>query len=285
MAFNEKANIRRLLDAILKQEFANGVLNEIYVIASGCTDGTEDAVLRFIERDKRVRLLIQETREGKASAINLFLKTASGEILILESADTLPAPGTLDRLIAVFDDPAVGMAGGRPVPVNSKDTFIGFVSNLMWSLHHKIALEAPKLGELVAFRNHVKQIPLNTAVDEACIEAIVRNAGYALRYVSEAVVYNKGPENIRDFIKQRRRITVGHLHLLNSCNYAVSTQNPLKILRLLLSRRQGNFKLALWEVGAIFLEAVGRLLGYYDFYICKNNRYIWEIATSTKCLH
>lgn len=285
MAHNEEANIGRLLLAVLEQKFERDELCEIFVVCSGCTDRTEEIVKGFAERDARVRLLIQQQREGKASAINLFLANASGEIMILESGDTIPEPGTLDRLVAPFSNRGIGMTGSHPVPVNDKDTFIGFTVNLMWSLHHKIALMTPKLGELVAFRNIVKQIPPDTAVDEASIEALVRNSGYSLCYVPHAIVRNKGPENVRDFLKQRRRIAAGHKHLLVKDEYEVSTSDPKRILKIIAKERREGFKDTLWTIGAIGLEVLGRGLGYYDFHVKKKNPFIWDIATSTKKLN
>jgi cellulose synthase/poly-beta-1,6-N-acetylglucosamine synthase-like glycosyltransferase len=152
----------------------------------------------------------------------------------------------------------------------------------MWFLHHNIALTTPKLGELVAFRNFVQQIPNDTAVDEASIEAIVRNAGYELRYVPDAVVRNKGPETIKDFITQRRRIAAGHKHLLRQYEYEVSTFDPNKILGVLIKAHSWNFRDTIWTSAAIALEMIGRILGYYDFYIRKKNPFIWDIASSTK---
>lgn len=282
MAYNEEANIGRLLRSLLDQKFTHGYLKEIFVVASGCTDRTEDIVRNFMEQDKQIKLLIQPQREGKASAINLFLSKASGDIFILESGDTIPEEGALDNLVTPFGDSNIGMTGARPIPVNPKGTFIGFCVNLMWSLHHKIALTSPKLGELVAFRNFVRKIPGDTAVDEASIEAIVREASYELHYVSDAIVRNKGPENVKDFIKQRRRIAAGHKYLSHEQKYQVSTTNPMKILSILLKEHTWNLKNTLWTLGAILLEMTGRILGNYDFYIKKRNPYIWDIAASTK---
>ena len=282
MAYNEEANIGRLLRSVLCQRFTHGYLKEIFVVASGCTDRTGEIVQDFLKNDRRIILLIQEQREGKASAINLFLSKASGDILILESGDTVPEEGTLDKLVTPFEDSDIGMTGAHPIPVNSKSTFIGFTVHIMWSLHHKIALMTPKLGELVAFRNFVREIPKDTAVDEASIEAIVRQAGYQLRYVSDAIVKNKGPENIKDFIKQRRRIAAGHKHLLREQKYEVSTFDPKKILRIIIQGHSWGFRDTLWTLGAIGLEIIGRILGYYDFYIRKKNPFIWDTASSTK---
>lgn len=282
MAYNEEGNIGRLLRSMLEERFSHGDLTEIIVVASGCTDRTEEIVRDFERRDRRVVLLSQPRREGKAAAINLFLARARGEILILESADTVPRKGTLDALVAPFSDPGVGMTGAHPVPVNGADTFIGYTVNLMWRLHHRIALRSPKMGELVAFRNFVREIPADTAVDEAAIEAIVTGAGYALRYVPEAVVRNKGPENVRDFLKQRRRIAAGHMYLSRDRQYRVSTSDPGKILRILAGEQAWGIREIAWTAGAIGLEAAGRMLGLYDVVVKRKNPFIWEIAGSTK---
>lgn len=285
MAYNEEANIGPLLDAVLHQKLAAGVaVGEIAVVASGCTDRTADIVRAYAEKDPRITLLVQGQREGKASAINLFLSRAAGDILILESGDTIPEEGCFERLIGPLRDDRVGMTGAHPVPVNRPDTFVGFAVNLLWSLHHRIALITPKLGELVAFRNFVKQIPNDTAVDEASIEAVVRKAGYELAYVPEAIVRNKGPENMRDFIRQRRRIAAGHKRLARNESYVVSTADPINILRTLVAHHSWNLRDTVWTIGAIGLEGVGRLLGSYDFHVRKKNPYIWDVAASTKKL-
>ncbi|MER3403832.1 MAG: hypothetical protein C4289_00520, partial [Chloroflexota bacterium] len=114
MAHNEAANIGSLLDALLVQRTSLCEIAEIVVIASGCTDATEEIVGEFSRRDRRVKLLLQARREGKASAINLFLRYAKSDILVLESADTVPLPTTIERLVAPFTDPEIGMTGGRP---------------------------------------------------------------------------------------------------------------------------------------------------------------------------
>lgn len=284
MAYNEEANIEGLLDAVLSQKLRDGRIIEIIVVSSGSTDKTNDIVRHYETLDSRIRLLIQEKREGKASAINLFLEQARGDIMILESGDTIPEEETFQYLVAPFHDPLIGMTGAHPVPVNGKETFIGYVVNLMWSLHHMIALETPKLGELVAFRNIVKHIPKDTAVDEASIEAIITGSRYHLVYVPEAIVRNKGPENIRDFTKQRRRIAAGHKHLEQETSYEVSTSSSINIFRFLFRGHTWNLKESLWTLGAIWLETIGRLLGYYDFYVKKKNPYVWDVAESTKRL-
>src|ERR1017187_10397728 len=87
MAYNEEANIAHTLSAVLNQHGPSMRVEEIIVIASGCTDRTVPIVAEIALQEPRVLLCIQEKREGKASAINLFLKEASSEIVILIGAD------------------------------------------------------------------------------------------------------------------------------------------------------------------------------------------------------
>jgi cellulose synthase/poly-beta-1,6-N-acetylglucosamine synthase-like glycosyltransferase len=137
---------------------------------------------------------------------------------------------------------------------------------------------------MVAFRNIVEEIPVESAVDEASIEAIIRQAGYKLYYDGNALVKNKGAETVTDFLKQRRRIYAGHLWLCKTQDYEVSTNNPFSIFKHLLHVMEWSPKKVLWSIGAISLEAWGRFLGMWDFYIKKKNPYKWEISESTKNL-
>ncbi|MFP3870915.1 MAG: glycosyltransferase [Syntrophobacteria bacterium] len=283
-AHNEAVNIGRLLQALIGQETRRGKIDEILVVSSGSTDGTDDIVRWWEQKDERVRLIRQRHREGKASAVNLFLREARNDILVLESADTLPLGNTVEELVGPLRDPEVGMTGAHPRPLNSKDTFIGGVVHLMWELHHRMALENPKLGEMVAFRRVVNHIPTETAVDEASIEAAICNAGLSLVYVPEALVLNKGPETVRDFLVQRRRIQAGHLWLQEHSGYRVSTRSPFRILSHLVRVTPRSGKGMLSALSAVVLETLGRGLGWIDFKVLKRNPFVWQVASSTKSL-
>src|SRR5690348_4374130 len=77
MAYNEEANIGRTIRAVLQQQGPSVRIQEVIVVASGCTDRTVPIVAELVLQEPRVRLCLQEKREGKASAINVFLKQAS----------------------------------------------------------------------------------------------------------------------------------------------------------------------------------------------------------------
>jgi len=173
-AYNEERDIGRLLERLLNQKTDIVDIREIIVVSSGSTDRTDEIVKAFSKRDSRVKLVTQPRRMGKASAVNEFLKRASGDVCVLESADTIPAQDAVEKLCRPFLDPRVGMTGGRPIPLNDEGTFIGFVGRLLWWLHHRISVRNPKLGELIAFRRVISSIPEDVVVDECYIEAVIK---------------------------------------------------------------------------------------------------------------
>lgn len=283
-AFNEEKNIEKLLKRIINQDLKQVKIEEIFVFCEGSTDKTPFIAKEWTKKDKRIKVINGKERRGKFAAINLFLKLAKNEILVMESGDTLPEKNTIENLVKPFKDLEVGMTGGHPIPVDNPNTFLGFTTHLLWELHHQMSLKFPKMGEIVAFRKIFDEI-LPTAVDEAYIEGIIKNKGLKVVYVPEAIVYNKGPETISDFLKQRRRIFWGHLHLKKQLGYSVASLYPSKTLFwLFLKNLKFDLKNILFSIGAVCLEALGRFLGWWDFKIRKRNHIIWEISSSTKTL-
>jgi len=281
-AYNEEANIGRLLQAMLDQQLYEVEISEIIVVASGCTDRTEDIVREYAEKDSRIQLFVQERREGKTSAINVFLANAKEKICVLESGDTLPREDTIEKMVRMFREPGVGMTGAQKVAVNTPDHIVGVLSHLRLQMEHQLCLEIPRLGELIAFRKIFDELPSDVAMDEAFVEALVIRRGMQVRYAPEAVVYNMGPETVSDFVKQRRRNYAGHLYLKDKYGYQVSSLENTRVLRLALEEVWGAIRLV-GTLGVLaVLEAYSRLLGAWDYRVKKRKHVVWDMAWSTK---
>lgn len=282
MAFNEEKNIGRLLKALLNQKLKKIKIREIFVVSSGSVDKTNEIVKKFSKKNSIIKLIIETKRRGKALAINSFIKTASSKILVLESADTLPKKDSIEKLCIPFLSKNIGICASHPIPTNKKDSLMGFTINLLWALHHRISLKSPKFGELIAFKKIIKAIP-NTAVDEEYIAMLIQKKSLLAKYVPNAIVFNKGPTTIKDFLKQRRRIYCGHLELKKKSHYRVPTMSNFNILKNLIATLEIKPKHLIWTFGAVMLEAYARLLGMIDFYSRKEHA-VWKIAESTKRL-
>jgi len=281
-AYNEEANIGRLLQAIWDQRLYEVEIAEIIVVASGCTDQTEEIVREYMARDPRIQLHVQERREGKTSAINVFLKHAQEKICVLESGDTLPRDDTIENMVSMFRDPGVGMTGAQKVAVNTPDHIVGLLSHLRLQMEHQLCLEIPRLGELIAFRKIFDQLPVDVAMDEAFVEAFIIRRGMQVRYAPDAVVYSMGPETVHDFVTQRRRNYAGHLYLRDKYGYRVSSLENTRVLRIALEEVWGAIQL-LTTLGVLAtLEAYSRILGAWDYRVRKKKHVVWDMAWSTK---
>lgn len=282
--YNEEKNIGILLDSLFSQKLKTVKVTEVVIIASGTTDKTVSIVKNYAKRHARIKLITEHRRQGKATAVNTFISMARSEILVLVGGDLILTPRVIQELVGKFKKVDVGMTGARPVPVASGTGLATRAAHLLWDLHHRISLESPKMGEVVAFRKIFKRIPVLSSVDEANIEPLIRGQGYQIVYAPKAVVYNQAPSTIPDFIRQRRRIYNGHMTVKYEQSYEVSTYRIRSILSALGGVLFDSPRLS--TVGLIgttaTLEGLSRLLGWWDYRISKKRHTVWEVVKSTK---
>jgi poly-beta-1,6-N-acetyl-D-glucosamine synthase len=282
MAYNEAANIGHLLDSLLHQS-ADERISRIVVVASGCTDRTCDIVRSFAARDPRVQLAAEAERGGKILAVNEFFRHAGEPLLLISAADVIYSPQAVEKLTDPFVDERIGIVGSHPVPLNRTDRFIGFTVNLMWRLHHEVALSTPKMGEVIAFRNVFRGLDPARLADEVQVEYGIRAIGYEAAYAPEAIVYNRGPESLREFVAQRTRWYALNLQMQRVCRFPVST-NSLGLVaraarRVLLADRPRLD----WVVGAAALELYCRIAGTFaSLGLGRPERRLWAPHPSTK---
>ncbi len=281
-AYNEEDNIGPLLDAMLDQHLHAVEISEIIVVASGCTDNTVPIIRSYLARDPRVQLIEQADRRGKTSAINLFLQAAKEDILVLESGDTMPHENAVENLVRVFYDPTVGMTGAHKIPVNTPDHLVGLFTHLRLRMEHELCLDIPRLGEMIAFRRVLEQIPPDVAMDEAFVEAIVIKYGLKVVYSPDAVVYNTGPDTVSDFVRQRRRNHAGHLYLSRKYGHQVASIQNTRVAKIALREVWGAIQLVYSLVLLAVLEGWSRLLGWYDFAVKRDRHVVWDMAMTQK---
>jgi poly-beta-1,6-N-acetyl-D-glucosamine synthase len=284
MVYNEAESLGALLEALRSARGPYLDIRRIVVVSSGSTDHSVPVAERHAREDARITVIDDVGRRGKAVAINQFLDAvpAGIDLCVLCGADTLPSSDTLSALVAPFADPAVGLVGARPVPVNPRQGLVNRIVHFQWALHHEVSLAHPKMGELIAFRTGVPRIDPSTAVDEAWLEGAVTARGQRVVYAPDAVLHNSGPTHLRDFIAQRRRIWTGHYWLRHNTGHEVSTMRAGGLLEptlRLLAREPRTIPVA---VAAAATELFARALGTFDAVVMKRNPTIWERIDSSK---
>ena len=280
-AYNEEKNIEKILSGLLIQKTKTVIISKIVVVSSASTDKTDEIAARFAKKHKHIHLIKQKSREGKAAAINEFLKIADEPIVVIQSADTIPQENTIENLCRpLVKNRKIGMTGGAPFPVNDPNTFLGYVIHAWWWFHRNI----PRFGEIIAYRNILERITHATAVDEAFIQAKIIQNGLQVVYVDDAIVFNKGAEHVSDLIKQRRRVFNGHARLHQRENVKIDNMTKSSLKLLLFKYQIKSFKELSWLLGGILIEIYAQILGWYDLRVSKKNPFIWDTAKSTKNL-
>jgi poly-beta-1,6-N-acetyl-D-glucosamine synthase len=277
-AYNEEKNIKNTLESISNQKTDLVDIKEVLVVSSGSNDKTNNIVRQMAKKSKRLKLLIQFERQGKSSAINLFITKSKTQILVSVSSDLKLKKDAIEEICLPFLEKNIGMVGAHPVPSNLRYSQIGKEIGLLWKLHHFVSLQHPKCGEVVAFRKVIKAIPKESAVDEATIEVLLRLIGYKIVYAPRSIVYNKAPKTINEFLTQRRRVYAGHKWVNIKYNYQVSTLKNRNSFEAVIQYLSSNPQDTLTMINLIFLESVGRLLGWIDFFVLNKNPYVWKMV-------
>lgn len=282
---NEEHTIGPLVSVLAAAKPCGDFFQKITVVSSACKDRTDEIVRQLAAGNSRIELITEPTRRGKAAAINTGIKhlPADAEIILLSSGDVLPETGAVEALCEPFIDEKIGMTGGRPHPVNDSGSLLDQMAQLLWAMHHRVALLHPKLGELiVSRRKYFTPLPVETPVDEALIEARAIQHGARLFYVPEAVIRNRGPASLREWMLQRRRIASGHIWLKKVTGYTVATVSGSSVLRALVDEALPHPRRWLAAPVIVICEILAKILGRYDAAFGKNKHAVWTMAASTK---
>ena len=139
-AYNEGGNIEKCIRSVYSQSFDGPVMDEVIVVSSASTDDTDAIVTELCKEFGSLRLIAQERREGKNSAINCILDNKRNDIVVIVNGDNiLASEHTLQKMVEPFLDGTVGITGGHPLVMNSERGLANFASNFIWLLLRALA--------------------------------------------------------------------------------------------------------------------------------------------------
>jgi hypothetical protein len=220
VAFNEEQHLEGALDSILSQPLPDGWRwGTVWVVASGCTDRTVEIAARFAAGDDRVRVVVETERRGKAHALAEVLRRAGGDALLLLNSDARAAPGAVAGLLRKAEGVSAPFAVmGRPVPAIGCSDAIGGMVRLLWNVHHEFHREllADGGGTHLSDEMLLLSLPMAPPIPDGIINDgsyfgawLAQHHGRRL-YAPDAAVEIETPRTLRDHLRQRRRILVGH---------------------------------------------------------------------------
>jgi len=212
-AHNEEKNIGLLLDSILIQDTASFKLDKILILCDGCTDTTASIAQKYSQENKIIRVLGDNKRLGKSARLNQIYSQATSDIIVTLDADTVLAPKSVSRLVSAFTSAKIGLVGGRAIPFPSS-TLVGKALVVYEHFWHEVVQDING-GHNV----HTHVGPISSVSKSLAKKLHLPNApgtdhwryfrtlqlGFKYRYVPEASVYFKVPDNLHDFLLQHAR--------------------------------------------------------------------------------
>jgi cellulose synthase/poly-beta-1,6-N-acetylglucosamine synthase-like glycosyltransferase len=228
--FNAASSIRATLEGIVGLEYPSDKL-QLLVLSDASTDGTDDIVGEFAGRG--VELLRAPERRGKTAAENDAIKVARGEIVVNVDATVVVPPGSLKRLVRVFDDPTVGVASGRDISFPAKgldgtraeSSYVGYE---MWlrDLETQVGSIVGASGCFYAIRRciHDRPIPGELSWDFAS-PLVAREKGYRSVSVRDAVCLVPRTPQIQSEVRRKVRTMARGIRTLF---YHRSLMNPFR---------------------------------------------------------
>jgi peptidoglycan-N-acetylglucosamine deacetylase len=220
-AYNEEMVIEGTIRSLLASDYEN---YEIIVVDDGSKDKTGEIVREKFGEDTRLRLLVT-TNIGKAAALNLGLRYATGEVIIALDADTLFAPQTIGSLAHRFHDERLGaMAGnakvGNRINIVTRWQALEYITSQNMDRRAFASLNCITVvpGAVGAWRRDLLEetggFPSDTLAEDQDLTLQIRRFGYNIGYEENAIAWTEAPDRLRNLAKQRFRWAYGTLQCM-----------------------------------------------------------------------
>ena len=207
-AYNEGENIKETIESVLNSDYPKDKL-EVIVVDDGSTDNTYEIASQYPIK------VIRKPNGGAASAKNLGILHATGDIIITLDSDTTIPKDTIKKLASYFEDPKVGAVSGS-VRVKDPKTLLE-----KWqAIEYDIILVYRRIlemfnsvyvtpGGLSAFRKDaIMEVGLfdpRSLTEDQEIAMNLQKHGWDVKSSLDAFSYTKVPDTLSKLIKQRIR--------------------------------------------------------------------------------
>ena len=215
-AYNAERNIGRLLESLLTQSASRYVSGQIVVHSDASSDQTVAIAKRF--NCHRVQVIDRTTRGGFANSFARLLATCQADVVLMLNDDVvLEDQHYLDKIIAAFDSPSVGLVCGslRPLPARGlveRATGRACAAFRYVGDHLREGLSGLTCdGKAMALsRDYANVLTLPSdahllANVDGFIYLDCVQRGFAYRYARDAVLRFRSPATIADFINWQSR--------------------------------------------------------------------------------
>lgn len=289
-AYNESANIVNLIQSIMSQVREGYYIKEIIINSDGSEDNTIQLVNDFAKLDKRIRIINNKERKGKAHRLNEIYKIHESDFLLTLDADImLGRTDVISKMVKTFKDKDALVSAANFVPIKSHK-FIGqimYSNNILWNYTRESLNNGDHIANLYGGASMLRKdfsktisYPEKITCDEEFlyIKAKEKNG---FRFAKDAIILFKAPESIKEILLQGNRFYNERKMLIDIFGEKILSLHdiPIKIkmnaiFKTLLS---GEFLILI----AILMNVFLRVIPFEDD---LNKNGMWKMAQSTKTL-
>lgn len=217
-AFNEEHGIEKTLQNKLELDYPSNKL-EIIIVSDESTDQTDEIVKKYEKRG--VRLIRQEPRAGKTSALNLAVPQAKGEIIVFSDANSIYQSDAIIKLVRNFNDPDVGYVTGKMIYANPDGSTVGDGCSAYMKYENLLRKLESSVGSIVGVDGGVDAVrkelykPMNQdQLPDFVLPLNVVKQGYRVVYEPEAKLNENSLNSAEDEYRMRIRVTLRALWAL-----------------------------------------------------------------------
>jgi len=220
-AYNEERVIEATLRSLLNSDYDNF---EIIVVDDGSQDHTSEVVREHFGEQPLVRLFT-EPNAGKASALNLGLRHAKGDVIVALDADTQFPGNTIRMLARRFVDPEIGAVAGNAkvgnrINIVTRWQALEYITSQNMDRRAFASLNCITVvpGSVGAWRRDLIEIcggfSADTLAEDQDLTLRIRKLGYKIGYEETAIGWTEAPHSLKMLARQRFRWAYGTLQCL-----------------------------------------------------------------------
>ncbi len=217
-AYNEEPVVVRTVQSLLAQGY-DGL--EVVVVDDGSADRTARVVAAAFRGRSGVRV-VRKPNGGKASALNVGVARAAGEIVVAVDADTVLAPGAIAALVAPLADPQVAAVAGN-AKVGNRINLVTRWQAVEYVTSQNLDRRAFALlncitvvpGAIGAWRRRLVLdaggFSTQTLAEDQDLTLALLRRGFRIAYAEHAIAYTEAPDTLQGLSRQRFRWSFGTL--------------------------------------------------------------------------
>jgi len=208
-AYNEEANIERLIQQVLDEPWSDSVVLDKLIVVDDCSDDDTPEIIRLLaSKHDHLHIIRHEQRSGKNAGIRDGIAACRSDIIAILDADIGLRRGCVTNTVQLLaDNSAFAAASCVNEPLQAR-TWRERASRFQ----ALILTEGRRLGRASLLRVYairtvaIRDLVLpDTTHDDLYIPRWLRNHGYRYAVNPQAIAYTRSATGLRDFAKQTLR--------------------------------------------------------------------------------